>query len=70
MDQLLTAIGTAAPFLVLGALFTIVAWARWRGVASPDVPHRSWFRDLGSYWRQGAVPPLPSDPLQPFEDER
>jgi hypothetical protein len=70
MDQLLRAAGMAAPFLVLGALVAIVVWGRWRRVASPDMPHRSWFRDLGFDWRHGGGnPPLPPDPLRPFEDD-
>jgi len=71
MDEVLRAAGMAAPFLVLGALVAIVVWGGRRGVATPRVPHRLWFRDLGTYWRQGdAATPLPPDPLQPFEDDR
>ena len=69
MDQVLRVAGMAAPFLVLGVLIAVVAWGRWRGVAGPDVPHRFWFGDLGSGWRQGnGLPPLPPDSLHASDD--
>ncbi len=71
MDELLREVGVRAPFVVLGAMAATVIWGRRRGVAGPDVPHRSWFRGLGSVSGQGAgAPALPPDPLRPFEHDR
>ncbi|HXM55020.1 MAG TPA: hypothetical protein VOB72_06490 [Candidatus Dormibacteraeota bacterium] len=70
MDQLLSAGGLAAPFLVLGAMVAIVVWGRRRGLAGTEVPRRFWFGDLGSGWRQeDGAPPLPPDPPRPFGDD-
>jgi hypothetical protein len=68
MGQLLTLLGVAAPFLVLGGLIAVVVWSRLRGVAVPRVSRRFWFGDLGSPWREGdGAPPLPPEPVRPLD---
>jgi hypothetical protein len=68
VGRLLTVLGAAAPFLVLGGLIAVVVWSRLRGAAVPRVPRRFWFGDLGSGWRgaDGATP-LPPEPVRPLD---
>lgn len=70
MSQLLTLLGAAAPFLVLGGIIAVVVWSRLRGVAVPRVSRRFWFDDLGSGWRGGdGATPLPPEPVRPLDSE-
>lgn len=68
MGQLLTLLGTAAPFLVLGGLIAVVVWSRVRAAPVPRVSRRFWFGDLGSGWREGdGASPLPPEPARPLD---